>query len=387
MRVFSGKFVDPVQAEVIEGKLVTENGRILELGHRVPNGAEHVQLEGFVTPGLIDAHIHLCLDGSNDPVTSYSGTTMTERVVRAASFLRDHLRAGTTTVRDMGGPHEVTIHLRNAVNKGVLSGPRIWASGHNLTITGGHGWMFGTEADGMDGVRRAARTELKAGADGVKFMATGGVLTPGVIPGSVAFTVPELRAGIDEAHKVSKRTAAHAQSLAGIRNALEAGIDTIEHGAFDHWDNETLALMRDRGVILCATLAPRLFMIDGPGRDTMPAWLVEKADHATRNHAQNVLEAYRAGVMVCAGTDAGVPHVRHGALPHELEGLARLGLGLPDVLRAATTFAARALGWDDIGSFRPGAHADLAVLATNPLEDAGAYHRVTRTIKSAEIVA
>jgi imidazolonepropionase-like amidohydrolase len=91
--------------------------------------------------------------------------------------------------------------------------------------------------------------------------------------------------------------------------------------------------------------------------------------------------------MVCAGTDAGVPHVRHGALPHELEGLARLGLGLPDVLRAATTFAARALGWDDIGSFRPGAHADLAVLASNPLEDAGAYHRVTRTIKSAEIVA
>jgi imidazolonepropionase-like amidohydrolase len=302
--------------------------------------------------------------------------------------MQQHLKGGVTTVRDLGSPKGLAIHLRDAVNQGLVKGPRIWACGHNITITGGHGWQFGSEADGPDGVRRAARGELKAGADGLKFMATGGIITQGVIAGAEAMTVEEMRAGVEEAHKVGKRTAAHAQGLAGVKNALKAGIDTIEHGPFDRWDDEGLSLMLGQRAVMLPTLAPRELVLGkkAPARKILPKWLIDKAEAATKDQPANVVQAYKAGVKIVASTDAGVPMMPHGLLHIELKAYQQLGFSKLNILRSATLYAAEALGWSDIGSLEPGCWADMTVLRANPLEDVSAYAQVIQVVKGGEVI-
>src|SRR5690554_3721522 len=229
-----------------EGWLVTEDGSITALESKQPASAgEATRLSGTVVPGLIDSHVHLGFSGEGDPVGTLLKETQNQVVLRALRNLGDHLSAGVTTVRDLGGPYNLSVDLHRAVEARLLTAPRIVPSGHNITMTGGHGHAFGREADGPDEVRKAARAEIKAGARVIKFMATGGVLTPGVAAGAEAMTEAEMRAGVEEAHKAGLMTATHAQGLAGVKNALRAGIDTIEHGAFDHFDDEAFGLFAD----------------------------------------------------------------------------------------------------------------------------------------------
>ena len=373
----------PLEAAAREGWLHVADGRIVALEDRAPAaGAEVVELDGWVVPGLVDAHIHLSLDGGTDPSARLQAERPTDTVVRALEHLRAHLRAGITTVRDLGGPGTLAIDLARAVEDGRIEGPTVVACGRNITMTGGHAHAFGIEADGPDAVRRAARGQLQAGARVLKFMATGGVLTPGVTAGAEALTEAELRAGIEEAHKAGKRTATHAQGLAGIKNALRAGIDTLEHGAFDAWDEEALGIMTagPRPVWLVPTLAAPDGILAGEGR--VPAWAVAKTRPIAERHRANALEAYRAGVRIAAGTDAGTPLNPHGNLPRELELLADIGLPLAAVLQAATGQAAAALDLDgEVGSLRPGARADLVVLGADPLRDARAYRAVREVFK------
>lgn len=381
--VFHGTFVDPLEGAAREGWLHVADGRVVALEDRAPAaGAETVELDGWVIPGLVDAHIHLSLDGGADPSTRLQAERPVDTVVRAVEHLRAHLRGGVTTVRDLGGPGTLAIDLARAVEDGRLEGPTVVACGRNITMTGGHAHAFGIEADGPDAVRRAARGQLQAGARVLKFMATGGVLTPGVTAGAEALTEAELRAGIEEAHKAGKRTATHAQGLAGIKNALRAGIDTLEHGAFDAWDEEALALMTagPRPVWLVPTLAAPDGILSGEGR--VPAWAVAKTRPIAERHRANALEAYRAGVPVAAGTDAGTPLNPHGNLPRELELLAEIGLPPVAVLQAATSRAAAALDMEgEVGSLRPGARADLVVLGADPLRDVKAYRTVRAVFK------
>jgi len=381
--VFHGTFVDPAAAAAREGWLHVAGGRIIALEGAPPAaGGAVVELEGWVIPGLIDAHIHLSLDGGTDPSARLLAESPTDTVVRALDHLRAHLRAGITTVRDLGGPGSLAIDLARAVEDGRVPGPTVVACGRNITMTGGHAHAFGIEADGPDAVRRAARGQLRAGARVLKFMATGGVLTPGVTAGAEALTEAELRAGIEEAHKAGKRTATHAQGLAGIKNALRAGIDTLEHGAFDAWDEEALGIMTSgpRPVWLVPTLAAPDGILAGEGR--VPAWAVAKTRPIAERHRANALEAYRAGVRIAAGTDAGTPLNPHGNLPRELELLADIGLPPAAVLQAATSQAAAALDLaGEVGTLQAGARADLVVLGADPLRDPKAYRAVRDVFK------
>ena len=386
--VLHGRFVDPDGPGVREGWLRIEDGRVRSLDADPPAGAEVVEIDGWIAPGLVDAHVHVALDGGPDPVGSLQRETQNETVVRAVGHLQAHLRAGITTVRDLGGPYGLAIDLARAVAGGRLRGPRVVPCGRNITMTGGHGHAFGLEADGPDEVRRAARAELKAGAQVLKFMATGGVLTQGVRAGAEAFTEEELRAGAEEARKADKRTATHAQGLTGILNALRAGIDTIEHGAFDRWDDAAFELMtrRERPVWLVPTLAAPDGILRGEGR--VPDWAVAKTRPIAERHHRNTREAFDAGVAIVAGTDAGTPLNPHGGLARELELLAEVGLPLGAVFEAATVRAAEALGLEGtIGSFAPGAAADLVVLGADPLQDVGAYRKVERVFQAGREVA
>jgi imidazolonepropionase-like amidohydrolase len=386
---FKGRFINPKDGSIHEGYLIAEGGRVKELAARKAAAGEVVQLNGYTVPGLIDAHLHLCLDGGPDPIGNFLKEPYTIMVVRAIGLMKQHLQAGVTTVRDLGGPKGLAIHLRDAVNQGLVQGPRIWACGHNITISGGHGWQFGVEADGPDGVRKAARTELKAGADGLKFMATGGIITQGVLAGAEAMTVEEMRAGALEAHKVGKRTAAHAQGLVGVKNALKAGIDTIEHGPFDRWDQEGLSLMLAQKAVMLPTLAPRELVLGKKAlaRKILPKWLIDKAEAATKDQPGNVVQAYQAGVKIVASTDAGVPMMPHGLLHVELKVYDELGFSKLNILRSATLYGAEALGWNDIGLLEPGCWADMAVLRSNPLEDVRAYAEVVGVVKGGQVLA
>ena len=389
---YYGTFIFPETGQRSTGRLTVREGRIVSFEEaRAQKG--DTELSGTLTPGLVDAHVHLLLNAGANPVAHLLGLSLTERVLMAQAHMKAQLMAGVTTVRDLGGPDNIAVDLGRAVVAGKVTGPRVQSSGRNLTMTGGHGHALGLEVDGPDAVRRAARGELKAGAEVIKLMATGGVLTPNVRAGATALSEDEMRAGVEAAHNAGKRTAAHAQGLIGIKNALRAGVDTIEHGAFDHWDDDALALLKTR--FLVPTLAAPDGILSGgnsggksdkKGDERVPDWVLEKTRPIAKRHRANTTEAYRAGVPVVAGTDAGTPFNPHGNLPKELALLAEVGLSPLDVLRAATTVAADALGLiGQVGTLRPGAFADLVAWDGDPLEEVSAYTRPRTVVVGGEV--
>ena len=252
-------------------------------------------------------------------------------------------------------------------------------------MTGGHGWWFGREADGPDDVRKAVREQLKMGADVIKIFATGGVMTPGVEPGSTQLTDEEIRAAIEEARKAGRRVAAHAQATAGIRSCVDAGISTIEHGVF--LDSDLAARMKGGGVFLVPTLcAPRAIADGGEGAG-IPAFMVRKARGLLETHGKSFALAARAGVPIAAGTDAGTPLNPHGTMVPELEMMVQHGLTPMDALRAATSSAAAALGLErEIGRIAPGFAADLLAIHGDPLAGVGALSQVRLVVANGDPV-
>ena len=196
-----GRIIEHATVLVEDGKIV----KVTESDINIPQDAKKIPIDGMtLLPGFIDSHIHICLDGSPDPVSTMTAETQTQTVLKAAEAARQTLLAGVTTIRDMGGKDGIDLGLRQAIDSGLIPGPRMQVSGQVICMTGGHGWQIGLEANGPDEVRKAAREQIKVGADIVKLMATWGVMTPGVQPGSEQLTEEEMRAGVEEAHKAGK---------------------------------------------------------------------------------------------------------------------------------------------------------------------------------------
>lgn len=349
-------------------------------------GEEVLTLTGCtVLPGLINAHVHLALDGGPDPNSSSFRDGLYGAAYKAVAAAERTLRAGVTTVRDLGAPGGMDIALRKAIEAGTLPGPRMLVAGESICMTGGHGWTTGCEVDGPDEARKGARRQLKAGADVIKLMATGGVMTPGVEPGSPQLTEEEMRAAIEEAHKAGKRTATHAQGTTGIKNAIRAGIDSIEHGIF--LDDEAIEMMLARGVYLVPTLVAPYHIVRGGVEAGIPAYAVEKAKRVIDSHLTSFDKARRAGVKIAAGTDAGTPLNPHGTLALEIELMVKAGMPVADALHAATDVAADCLGLADrIGSIAPGKYADLLAVRGDPLSDPSALYNVAAVLKGGALV-
>jgi imidazolonepropionase-like amidohydrolase len=288
--------------------------------------------------------------------------------LKAARFARQTLMAGVTSVRDMGGREEIDLVLRDAIRAGQISGPRMLASRQMICMTGGHGWPVGREADGPDEVRKAVREQIKRGADLIKLMATGGVLTPGVEPGAAQLTEEELRAGIEEAHKAGRKTATHAMGTQGILNALHAGIDSIEHGVY--LNDEIVSWMVKEGVPLIPTISA-LYHIETRGLEAgIPAYAVEKTRRVKPHHLRSIQMAREAGIKVAAGTDAGTPFNMHGQNTMELKLFVDQGFSPGEAIQAGTRIAAQVLGVDEeLGTIEEGKQADLIVVDGNPVED------------------
>ncbi|MSP74108.1 MAG: amidohydrolase family protein [Myxococcales bacterium] len=370
---------DGEQAVSHEGyALVEEGGRIVAVGPEsdvVPKAGNSTRfrLDGTLMPGLIDCHTHVSLSGGSNPVADLKADSPTRRVVRALAALAAQRRAGVTTIRDVGGPGGLDLELARGIREGWVVGPRMLAAGEVICITGGHACFLGIEADGADAVRRAVRSQIKAGADLVKVIATGGVITPGVEPGAAQMTPEELSAACTEAKKAGRLVAAHAQGAQGIRDALLAGVHTIEHGFY--LDTETIGLMVARGAVLVPTFAAAEAMLDGEGRG-VPQYMLDKIRRISGAHVKSFRAALAAGVEVACGTDAGTPLNPHGRLSREAALFVAHGASPAQACRGCTGAAARAIGRDDVGVLQVGRRADLLLIAGNPLDDVEALSRV-----------
>lgn len=351
-----------------------------------PGISEVIDLTGqTVIPGLINCHIHICLEPGADPVALWAAVSLTENVVAAAKRVAAMLKAGITMARDLGGISGVDIGLKRAIERGLVEGPRLLVSGYLLTMTGGHGHTFGREVDGLDEARKAAREQIKVGADVIKVMATGGVMTPGTEPGAAQLTYGEMVAAIEEAHKAGRRTASHAQGTAGIINAVRAGVDSIEHGFY--LTEEAIELMLEQGTFLVPTLSALHQIIEHGQEAGIPTFMVEKARRAVDAQWESVQRAYRAGVAIAAGNDGGSPFNPHHDIATELELLVKAGLTPAEALAAVTSVAATLLGLaGEAGTVEPGKRADLVVLAADPLADIAAVREVQMVVQGGRIV-
>ena len=338
----------------------------------------------YCITGLINLHVHLDSNPFKDFGTRPDHSE-TETAYHAFLNAMEHLRAGTTTVRNMGSRFDVDIKLRDCIYQGLMKGPRIFASGIPLTMTGGHGHSMAHEVDGCDEVRKFSRLQIKKGADVIKLFATGGGMTKGVKPGASQLSEEEMRAACEEARKCGKITAAHAQGNDGIKNAIRAGITTVEHGV--ELDDEVIAMMLERGVYLVPTLAAPYNTTKHGVAAGIPEWAVKKNQDALIPHRESFTRAKRAGVKIAAGNDAGTPFNAHGDFATELRLMLELGMEFEEVLHCATYMGAEVLNMTDtLGSLAPGKFADFVLVDGDPKENIENLYKVRQVYVAGKLM-
>jgi imidazolonepropionase-like amidohydrolase len=381
------------------GLIVVENGRIKAVGGAAPAGATVIDLgDATLLPGFIDAHVHMTGQmGENWYKDTVDGMrqTVAEQAIRATEYARKTLMAGFTTVRNVGASDAVDIGLRNAINDGVVPGPRMLVAGYSLGARGGHcdntGFpynFFGFEpgiaqgiASGPDQFRDAVRIQLKYGADLIKVCATGGVLSLSDAVDTPQLTQAEMDALVDEAHRLGKKTAAHAHGAEGAKVAIRAGIDSIEHGSF--LDDEALRMMKEKGTYY----VPTVMAVEFTARrnKTFPPEIAAKAKAAAESHANALRKAIQLGVKIALGTDSAVSP--HGLNAMEFGLMTDHGMSAAAALRAGTSVDATLLGLDkEIGTLEAGKAADVVAVPGNPLADIHATERVSFVMKGGTVV-
>ncbi len=364
--------------------VLIEDNKILSAGPAevVPQPAEEAVIidaqGGTILPGLIDTHVHMLLEGINiarDIMTPFS-----LRFYQSIGHMRRTLDAGVTSVRDAGG---ADLGLKQAVESGLITGPRMQISINALTTTGGHGdgWMpSGAEfslfpghpglpdgrCDGRASVRQKVREMLRAGADVVKIHATGGVLSPTDHPQYTQFSPEELDIIVQEAafHR-GKKVMAHAQGAEGVKNAVRAGIHSIEHGIY--LDDEAIELMLEHGTFLVPTLLAPIGVLEAGEEGGMPEYGLRKSREVIEVHKESIHRAYKAGVKIAMGTDSAV--TPHGQNLRELGLLVEIGMSPMEAIIASSKTAAECLGWQDrLGTLEKGKLADLVICKGDPLK-------------------
>ena len=368
----------------IEGATVLiEDGTIAAVEHGRTEPPPDAQLVDFgdatLLPGLIDSHVHLAFDASPDPVGHLLADDDGTLLLRMRLAARRSLAAGITTVRDLGDRSYLAVALRRWFQQGDEVGPEILAAGPPLTVTGGHCHFLGGEADDEAALRRGVRARAKQGVDVVKVMATGGNLTAGIGPLTPQYTVAELAAVVDEAHRFGRAVTAHVHGLAGIERAVEAGVDGLEHCGFWVADGvraepSLIDRIAERGIVVCPTagIVPGTVPPPPAVSSRLPAMM------------EAVQRMHRSGVRLVAGTDAGVaPAKPHGLTPYAVQGMAEAGLPTVDALRAATSSAAEACGLTGRkGVLARGADADVLVVGGNAIADLRRLHDVLAVFRA-----
>ncbi len=378
--------IDGLVSNIVKNSnIVIQNEEIVEISIGEMKDVQDAHIidctNKYVIPGLIDCHVHLVWDGSDDPQSNISGKDPETIALMAYKHALATLNTGVTTVRDVASPGRSVLSLRDSINQGHLLGPTIVASGPAICMTGGHVHYIGVEADGEDEIRKTTRKLLKDGVDLIKVMATGGIYTFGEEPGSPQLTKEELTATVDEAHKKNKKVAAHAEGLIGIQNCLEVGIDTIEHGIFA--DEESIRKMAKKGTYLVPTM---IVMKRLANDDSIPGWALEKAKQVVGPHQKMLEKAIKYGVKIATGTDCGSPVTPPEYYHDELLIMEQAGMDSMAVIQASTRVAAECLDLRDRGVISEGKKADMLILPSNPLENLSILKGDKEIIKNGKFV-
>lgn len=365
------RLIDGTGQAIEPATVIVRDQRIAAIGLSrtvsIPRGATLINGRGLtVLPGLIDCHVHLCLGAEPDVVKAIGKETPAETLLKAARLARQTLEAGVTTVRDVGSRDHAIFALKGAIDKGLTPGPRIVGAGLAVCMIGGHARFIGQEVEGPEQVRKAVREQIEAGAEVIKVIASGGVLTPGTSPDQAQMTLEELRSAVEEAGRAGRKVAAHAHGAAGMKNAINAGVHSIEHATL--MDEEAVDLMQSHGVYMVPTLSALATTAACRRGCGIPDSALEKARAMTKRHQASFRQAHRRGLLIAMGTDAGTPFNAHGDNAQELDRMVAYGMTPMEAILAATSAAARLIGIEDqVGTLAPGKEADLLLIEGNPL--------------------
>lgn len=387
LAIRAARLFDGVSSTMLADPLVlVEHGQIVSVqaGGAPPPGTEVVDLgTATLLPGLIDAHLHLAFDASEDPVGRLDRITEDELLDGMRAAARSCLSAGITTVRDLGDRGYLALRLRDELADSPGAGPQVLAAGPPVTVTRGHCWYLGGEADGVDAVRAAVRDRVERGVDVIKVMASGGELTPGTNSHEAQYGIAELRAAVEEAHRHGLPITAHAHAVPGIANAIAAGFDMIEHCTFMTADGvdakqDLIDAIARSGTLVSATVGVL------PG-SVPPPRLAARFPAITAAFRR----ARETGVTFVCSSDAGIgPPKPHDVLPYSVAAMVGMGGHSPvEALRAATSVAAQAcrLGASK-GRIAPGYDADILAVDGNPLTDLAALRAVAAVFRAGERV-
>jgi imidazolonepropionase-like amidohydrolase len=381
--VHADALLDPATGETTrDAVVVIDDGRVTYAGSsaktQTPRDAETIDASGLtILPGLIDCHVHLTSLGEGLDFARELTTPPTLELMRAVRAARRTLEAGFTAVRDAAGS---PAGIRMAIDGGYFPGPRMFVTISALSQTGGHTdshFMCGADldiplpdrpymvVDGVEAMRLRVREVIRAGADWIKLCTSGGVLSPGDQPHHSALTLDEIRAAVEEAATQGRKVMAHAQANAGIKNALQGGVATIEHGIW--LDGDAIEMMLDGGNALIPTLVAPQWVIRHSEAGKMPAYAADKARVVVKDHTDSIRMAVEAGVKIAFGTDTGVGP--HGSNGEEFLLMQQLGMQPIECIRAATTVAASTIGMKGVGTLEPGSWGDLIGVPGDPLAD------------------
>lgn len=394
----AGKMIDGLANRAVDNPVVQIEGeRIVAVGTAdtitIPDGARVIDLgDATILPGFLDAHVHLSGDAR---IHGYRGLarSVPRNTITGVRNAKRTLMAGFTSVRNLGAAGYAVIALRDAINDGDVPGPRILAAGHSLGVTGGHcdnnllpseyDAKGGGVADGPWEVRKKVRENIKYGADLIKFCATGGVLSKGTSVGNQQYTLEEMIAIVEEAHLRKRKVAAHAHGTEGIKSAIIAGVDSIEHASF--LDAEAIRMAKKHGTFLSIDIYNTEYILSkGEAAGILPESLAKERVVGGRQR-QSFTMAVKAGAKVVLGTDAGVyPHGMNG---HQFSRMVRFGMTPMQAIKAATSLNAELFGMEaDVGAIEAGRFADIVAVSGDPLADISVLENVTFVMKGGEVV-
>jgi imidazolonepropionase-like amidohydrolase len=388
------KLLDVRSGQILDDQAISfKDGVVSAVGPAgsLPADAHPTVVHGTCLPGLIDAHVHLTFNPTDEGYNGL-GVSFARQAVDGVANARTTLRAGFTTVRNVGAFDFTDVAIRDGINAGEIDGPRMQVSGPPLGITGGHAdnnllpfeyhATDGGVADGPWEARHKVRENIKYGVDLIKIMASGGVLSKGDLPGAEQYTLEEMQAIVAEAHRLGRRVAAHAHGTQAIKDAIVAGVDSVEHASLI--DDEGIRLAKQHGTWLVMDIYNDDYILQQGAAAGMLPESIEKEKHIGRQQRENFRHAHAAGARIAFGTDAGV--YPHGDNAKQFAKMVQWGMTPLEAIQAATLSAADLMGWDGkVGVLAPGSYADVIAVQGNPLADVTTLEHVSFVMQGGKI--